>query len=111
MNLPPQCRAEITKSIIIDKVEFDNEELGECLTRLSKINETITGRGFSYFIRDYRNNKSEGNSEKTNRITLKFSKITLGEVLKYLGDYTESNIEMTENGCRVTYGKPPEWVK
>jgi|APCry1669189000_1035189.scaffolds.fasta_scaffold18198_4 hypothetical protein len=103
-SLPPKTRAELLSVLIYDEMVFENQTLSDCLQQLSDRTSELTGRGLSSSI------FGPGDSHACfdRRISLKFKDITLGEILKYLGDASDSTIELNEYGIRATYGKPPE---
>jgi hypothetical protein len=103
-SLPPKSRAEFLSALIYDEMTFDNQTLSDCLQQLSNRTSELTGKGLSSSI------WSDGDSRSCfdRRISLKFKDITLGEILKHLGNAFDATIEMNEYGIYATFGKPRE---
>lgn len=75
----------------------------ECLGKLSGKTCQILGKGCSFSI----NVPAGCSADQDRRIFLRCNDVTLGEILKPLGEAAGATIEITENGLLATYGKPP----
>jgi hypothetical protein len=100
-SLPPKNRAELLSVLIYDEMVFENQTLSDCLQQLSDRTSELTGRGLSSSI------FGPGDSHACfdRRISLKFKDITLGEILKHLGNAFDATIEVTEQGIIARFGK------
>lgn len=103
-TLSPNAAKEIETSVIIEKVDFENQDLLDCLQTLSHMNYEALGMAFAVraqYAPDYPR-------ESQPRINQKFRHMTIGEILKVLAAASGAKIEMTDSGCNVSYGNV-EW--
>ena len=99
-SLSPNASVEIVSSVIIEKVDFDNQDILDCLQTLSHMTYDALGRGFTItaqYAPDYPRDSQL-------RINQKFRYMTIREIIKVLAAASGAKIDMTEYGCRVSYG-------
>lgn len=101
-SIDAERRREVIMSTPIDKIEFKDYSLLQCLKAISNKAWDVTGRSFSITI--------QGTDPQPDRvISMQLHNITIKEVLELLAAASESKIEMTQKGCVVTFEN--EYIK
>lgn len=99
-SISPAARAELVSAVVLERVEFRETPLLDCLKKLSQMTKGVLGRGFSVSI--------VGNPHwKNEPITMTLESMNVRAVLKQLGQVSGSHIEMTGDGCIVTFEPEP----
>jgi hypothetical protein len=99
-SISPAARAELVSAVVLDRIEFRETPLSDCLRRLSQMTKEAIGRGFSISMIGKPSLQSEP-------ITMTLESMNVRDVLKQLGQVSGSRIEMTGDGCVVTFAPEP----
>lgn len=88
-------RITAINGVVIDNVVFNQKPLNECLKHISHICAEKTGIGFSIIAK---NNSTDALNAP---ITFRGEKLTVEQVLKYIGNLADVSIAITDVGCVV----------
>jgi len=91
-NLSKSEKVALIKNVVLDKIDFTNEPLLECLKSISNTCSKTIGMGFSFTSKGIWNPK----------ITFRAEKIRVAETLHYIETLGDVTIALNEDGCLVT---------